>query len=394
MDPHHGARLGRPRSSTPNGESGEFRIPINLANQNCGKLFGLAVYHHWVAAVGDDYGWPSNQFFDSPKTWAEVGLGGASCVTEIGITKADSADPVHVGEEFRYILTVRNNGNTTATGVEVKDPLPATLIYAGYNAPAGTTCVFGGGTVVCTVASLPVGGSVTIELKVRATTVGFVSNTASISKTSGLDPISSNNADTERTEVIALAGKIAYVFRSDDVTANDFKALLEASGFTVQLIPLPTVLATDFTVFDLVIIADDTGSLNEWPPSVGGVSAAADHIRAARKPVLGLGEGGYAYFGKFGKPIGWPNGWHGPQNTVRSDNVGASYWHVLNDFGSPPPALVRLYTEPVNEVGIYLPPAVDVTPFGREPDTTDHAPSSPSSRSATSSGASPRGRCG
>lgn len=168
-------------SSTPNGESGEFRIPINLANLKCGKLFGLAVYHHWVAAVGDDYGWPSNQFFDSPKTWAEVGLGGASCVTEIGITKADSADPVHVGEEFRYILTVRNTGNTTATGVEVKDPLPAALIYAGYSAPAGTTCVFGGGTVVCTVASLPVGGSVTIELKVRATAVGFVSNTASIS---------------------------------------------------------------------------------------------------------------------------------------------------------------------------------------------------------------------
>jgi hypothetical protein len=31
---------------------------------------------------------------------------------------------------------------------------------------------------------------------------------------------------------------------------------------------------------------------------VTGVSAEADHIRAARKPVLGLGEGGYAYFGK------------------------------------------------------------------------------------------------
>ena len=100
----------------------------------------------------------------------------------------------------------------------------------------------------------------------------------------------------------------------------------------------------------------------------------ADHIRAARKPVLGLGEGGYAYFGKFGKPIGWPNGWHGPQNTVRSDNVGASYWHVPNDFGSPPPALVRLYTVPVNEVGIYLPPVTGVTSFGREPDTTDPCP--------------------
>jgi hypothetical protein len=83
--------------------------------------------------------------------------------------------------------------------------------------------------------------------------------------TSGLDPISTNNADTERTQVIALAGKIAYVFRSDDVTANDFKALLEASGFTVQLIPLATVLATNFSVFDLVNIADDTGTLNEWP---------------------------------------------------------------------------------------------------------------------------------
>ena len=183
-----------------------------------------------------------------PKTWAEVGLGGASCVTEIGITKADSADPVRVGEEFRYLLTVRNNGNTTATGVEMKDPLPATVIYDGFNAPAGTTCVFGGGTVICTIASLPVGEQCDHRAEGTGDRGGFCQqHRVHQQNLGGPDPISSNNADTERTEVIALAGKIAYVFRSDDVTANDFKGLLEANGFTVQLIPLAAVLATDFT---------------------------------------------------------------------------------------------------------------------------------------------------
>ncbi|MBW7884799.1 MAG: hypothetical protein H3C34_19595, partial [Caldilineaceae bacterium] len=169
-------------------------------------------------------------------------------------------------------------------------------------------------------------------------------------------------------------GKIAYVYRVDTGTANAFKALLEGKGFTVQLVPMPTVLATDFTQFDLVIIADDTGDLSQWPMGTAGVSPEANHIRSANKPMLGIGEGGYAYFGKHGQAIGWPNGWHGPLDRVVPRNTGQSYWHTPTDFGSPPPSPQQLFTGPVNEVGIYLKAVTGVIELGTEPSDADHAP--------------------
>ena len=234
-------------SYSPNYESAEFRIPLNLVNGSCGKPSGLAVYHHWVSGVGDDYGWPSNKYFDKPDTWEEVAYDGRVC-------------------------------------------------------------------------------------------------------------------------------PIAYVFRSDTAIAAQFKTLLESDGFTVELIPLAEVLKADFTVFDLVIVARDTGYLDRWPQDTPGVSAEAAHIAAANKPVIGLGEGGYAYFGKGDQALGWPNGWHGPLAAVNPVNTGQTYWHVPYELGTPPPSPLALYADPMAEVGIYLPGVTAVLPFGREPADKDHAP--------------------
>ncbi|MGE5531582.1 MAG: DUF11 domain-containing protein, partial [Bacteroidota bacterium] len=360
-------------SYTANGESAEFRIPISLVNTACQKPSGLAVYHHWVFGVGDDYGWPSNQYYDQPKTWEEVSFDGESCVTDLAISKNDSADPVPAGQQFRYILTVHNNGNSIAENAEVSDTLPSSVDYEGYAAPAGTTCSLAAGTVTCTIASLPPDETVVIEFRVHGTVPGDISNTATV-KAAGTDPIPGNNSATERTRIAApLTGRIAYVFRSDNVTANQFKALLEANGFTVVLIPLPAVLGADFAAFDLVIVAHDTGYLNEWPQGAVAASPEAIHIAAAHRSVVGLGEGGYAYLGKRGKPMGWPNGWHTTSSEVRPVNTGASYWHIPNDFGVPPNPL-PLYVKAVGEAGIYLPSAPGTVAFGMEVADKEHAP--------------------
>ena len=174
-----------------------------------------------------------------------------------------------------------------------------------------------------------------------------------------------------------VSGKIAYVYRGVTSAAGAWKAMLEARGFTVQLIPLATLLATPLAPFDLIMVADDTGTLSGWPGGTPGVSPMANYIRAAGKPVMGLGEGGYAYFGKHGSPIGWPNGWHGPLDTVRGVNPGMSYWQNSTDFTPTFPGPYTLYTAAGNEVGIYHTPATIaplVVVLGVEPGATDHAP--------------------
>lgn len=65
--------------ATNSGESAEYAIPVSFLGASCGAPFGVAVYHQWVTAVGNDYGWPSSQFFDQPQTWQESILENAPC---------------------------------------------------------------------------------------------------------------------------------------------------------------------------------------------------------------------------------------------------------------------------------------------------------------------------
>ena len=231
------------------GESVEYQVSTGrfMFGANC-SIFGIAVYHHWFSAIGDDYGWPSNRYFDQPRTWQLAQLDNGECA----------------------------------------------------NSPQG---------------------------------------------------------------------RIAYVFRGNSLDATSFYNLLTGAGYSVDLVPLGSVLSTDFTQYTLVLIANDTGNLNQWGfPSMTAAQVAK--ISAAKKPVIGLGEGGYAYFGQSMLFIGWPNGWHGPQQKVdQAPTAPAPYFMGL----SPP---IQHYTSPKNSVGIYLGGSSipsDVIPVGLEDPTPDHA---------------------
>jgi hypothetical protein len=239
-------------TATGNNDVAEYAIGLPLTGGWCGDHFRLAVYHHWVSGTGDDYGWPSGQYYDQPGTWQEVVLDQTTCAS----------------------------------------------------------------------------------------------------------------------------GKIAYVYREDTSTATHFKTLLTGAGFTVDLIPLTNITTTVFNSYDAILIANDTGNLDQWGTSAGQVSP----IASANKPMIGLGEGGYAFFGKLGKFIGWPQGWHGPMDKVISAAPALTYYHTPFDFTGLLDNPIPLYPSPVNEVGIYTngaPP--DVTVIGNEPPPNpnvkpDHAP--------------------
>ncbi|HEX7566934.1 MAG TPA: hypothetical protein VF355_00055, partial [Anaerolineaceae bacterium] len=235
-------------SSTGNVDVAEYTLPLANFNINiCSTIFGLAGYHHWFATTGDDYGWPSNHYYDQPGTWQPMILGSPTC---------------------------------------------------------------------------------------------------------------------------GQAGSIAYVFRSNNDDATSFYSLLTGNGYSVDLIPLASVLTTDFSVYSMIIIANDTGTLDQWgTPTLTDTQVA--QIKLANKPILGLGEGGYAFFGRLALFIGWPRGWHGPQNIMDSAPTAPA------GFFNPPIPPVTHYSAPTNSVGIYLPPNQsvpgDVTPIGMEVPPDDHS---------------------
>src|SRR3954451_15604925 len=104
---------------------------------------------------------------------------------DLRITKADSPDPVSVGGQLTYSISVENRGPDPATGVTVTDVLPKTVDLVSASAPGGQ-CATQGRKITCTVPGTTQVGpnyggqpaSVTIVVVPRSQ--GSIRNTASV----------------------------------------------------------------------------------------------------------------------------------------------------------------------------------------------------------------------
>jgi uncharacterized repeat protein (TIGR01451 family) len=183
------------------------------------------------------------------------------------ISKTRSAYPVDINQSFSYDITVGNIGPSPAASVTVTDVLPAGLVRTGtaisfnFNSSGATGTCAGvgnsdpaagsGGTVICTLSNLPVGGDldstkqVVITIPVRAAyqtsgtyafgtaSAGFNTdfpNTACIAPAGGtsIDPSSGNDCQTVQQQVRknSIAGYV-YVDSnlSDSMSADGSEGL-------------------------------------------------------------------------------------------------------------------------------------------------------------------------
>jgi uncharacterized repeat protein (TIGR01451 family) len=135
---------------------------------------------------------------------------------DVRITKLDSPDPVSIGQNVTYTLTVSNAGPASATGVTVTDSLPAAVAFVSVNASQGT-CT-GTATVACSLGTIPNGGSATVTVVARAVQVGSASNTATV-QAAEPDPVTGNNSASTTTVVLAAAD-VALAKASSAATAR------------------------------------------------------------------------------------------------------------------------------------------------------------------------------
>jgi uncharacterized repeat protein (TIGR01451 family) len=131
-------------------------------------------------------------------------IGGGAPPADLAITKTDDPDPVSVGGELTYALTVTNNGPETATKVTVTDDVPAGMTFERVNSSQGS-CT-GTTTVTCNLGSLASGSAAAIGLVVRPTGPGSYTNVARVTGDE-FDPDTSNNEARAETGVQAVAGE-------------------------------------------------------------------------------------------------------------------------------------------------------------------------------------------
>ena len=121
---------------------------------------------------------------------------------DLSITKSDDPDPVVAGTTLTYTVTVTNDALSMndAINVVVTDTLPAEGTYVSDT----DSCVDAAGTLTCSLGNLAIGASTsfTITVTVDASTIGTITNTATVTSDTPDDDLTNNTA-TEDTLVIS-----------------------------------------------------------------------------------------------------------------------------------------------------------------------------------------------
>ncbi len=120
---------------------------------------------------------------------------------DISVTIADSPDPVQVGQNLTYTITV-GVGALNAMGapnVRMSDTLPAGVNFVSVT-PSQGSCT-GTSAITCDLGDFPDSGSATVTLVVTPTVAGTLNNSAS-AFASAIDPNPANNFFTATTTVL------------------------------------------------------------------------------------------------------------------------------------------------------------------------------------------------
>jgi uncharacterized repeat protein (TIGR01451 family) len=123
---------------------------------------------------------------------------------DLALTLSDRPDPLWLGENLAYVLTVTNRGPHAATAVLMTNSLPPGVTYLSA-IPTQGACARTGSEVVCGFGAMPVGTSASVVITIRPTFPGLVTNTA-VCLAELVDPNAANNRVTEGTRVIASSG--------------------------------------------------------------------------------------------------------------------------------------------------------------------------------------------
>lgn len=120
-------------------------------------------------------------------------------VADVGVTVADSADPVTAGGVFTYTATVSNAGPDAGAVSSSISVTGATVTSASVS---GGTCTNTASSAACEITSLANGASAAITVNVTAITAGNATATATATF-SGTDSVGTNNSATTSTTINA-----------------------------------------------------------------------------------------------------------------------------------------------------------------------------------------------
>jgi uncharacterized repeat protein (TIGR01451 family) len=119
----------------------------------------------------------ANQCSQAYAVFTITGTPNPNVQVDLSLTKTVNQKKAAIGDIITYTITVKNEGTNPATGVTVKDLMPAGVLYQTYATAFGN---YDNSTGIWTIGSIPVGQSVTLSIAVKAQYQGTFFNRAEI----------------------------------------------------------------------------------------------------------------------------------------------------------------------------------------------------------------------
>ena len=136
-----------------------------------------------------------------------TGTPNPSILVDLSLTKTVNQKKSKVGDIITYTITLKNEGQNPATGVSVKDFMPAGVLYQSYTSSAGT---YDNITGLWTIGNVALNQTLTLKITIKALAQGTFFNRAEIWTCNEQDVDSEvANSPLIDNKTIAKSGRIA-----------------------------------------------------------------------------------------------------------------------------------------------------------------------------------------
>jgi uncharacterized repeat protein (TIGR01451 family) len=147
-----------------------------------------------TGSFGDAKGLDTWTYYPSNTALAPLNI--VATAADIGMTKTVSDPNPAVGTDVTFTVTAHNNGPNDTTALQVTDLLPAGLTFVSATTSQGT---YTPGTGIWDIGVLTNGSTATLQITVTVTGTTAVTNVATRTSTTPVDPNPAN--DTARSRV-------------------------------------------------------------------------------------------------------------------------------------------------------------------------------------------------
>ncbi len=158
------------------------------------------------------------------------------------VTKTDNTTVVAAGGTLTYVISIRNDGPSTATNVAVTDTLPTGVTFSSGTSTNGGTVTPSGSTVLASIPTLASGATATVTIiaTVGSTVTGSITNSVSVDSAEPEAAVTASDSTSIATPS-SISGRLFRDVDRDNVQDAGERGI---SGVTITLTGTDTTGAT------------------------------------------------------------------------------------------------------------------------------------------------------